>query len=199
MGICGGFQMLGLSIEDSLGVENQGTPILRNGLDLLPVRTVLRRDKTVRHVHGFLRRDLFGVGLLAKVPFEGYEIHVGETWVESGASPLADIFGQANVDSAPDGAIAGSGRVFGTYVHGFFDQDEFRHAFIEAARAGVDLTPATEWAQVAAQRQARIDRLASHLRKSLDMNLVRSWIMDPVMTAGKIGKAQAGLDGTTDA
>jgi adenosylcobyric acid synthase len=199
MGICGGFQMLGISIEDPLGMENQGTPMFRNGLRLLRVRTVLRQQKTVRRVHGFLRRDLFGVGLPAKVPFEGYEIHVGETLVESGALPLADIFGQAKVDSAPDGAIAGSGRVFGTYVHGFFDQDEFRHAFIEAARAGVDLAPATEWAYVAAQRQARIDRLASHLRKSLDMNLIRSWIIGPVITPGKIRKAQAGVDGTTDA
>jgi adenosylcobyric acid synthase len=136
---------------------------------------------------------LFGIGSLGKIPFEGYEIHVGETTYETGALPLADIFGQAKADAALDGAIAGSGRVFGTYVHGFFDRDEFRHAFIAAARAGVDLAPATEWAYVAAQRQARIDRLASHLRESLDMNLIRSWIIEPVIRPGTITKSEPGV------
>ena len=70
-----------------------------------------------------------------------------------------------------------SGRVLGTYVHGFFDNDDFRHAFLAAARRAVDLPPAETWANVAAEREARIDRLADHLRKSLDMNLIRSWIV----------------------
>jgi adenosylcobyric acid synthase len=198
IGVCGGFQMLGLSIEDPLGIENQGIPIVRNGLCLLPVRTVLRQDKTVRRVHGSLRCDLFGVGLRPKIPFQGYEIHVGETLYETGARPLAEVFAQAEAGLPPDGAIANSGRAFGTYVHGFFDQDEFRHAFIEAARASVDLAPATEWAYVAAQRQARIDRLASHLRKSLDMNLIRSWIIDPAVRAGRITDAQLEIAGRYD-
>ena len=78
--------------------------------------------------------------------------------------------------SVPDGAVSASGRVLGTYVHGFFDNDDFRHAFLAAARRAVDLPPAETLANVAAEREARIDRLADHLRKSLDMNLIRSWI-----------------------
>ena len=72
-----------------------------------------------------------------------------------------------------------SGRVLGTYVHGFFDNDDFRHAFLAAARRALDLPPAETWANVAAEREVRIDRLADHLRKSLDMNLIRSWIAAP--------------------
>ena len=196
IGICGGFQMLGISIEDPHGIENRGTSVSRAGLAFLRVRTVLQAEKTVRRVRGRLRGDFFGRSSASEKPFEGYEIHVGETLYETGACPLADIFGQERMDS--DGAIASSDRVFGTYVHGFFDQDEFRHEFIEGARANIDLAPATEWAYVAAQRQARIDRLASHLRKSLNMNLIRSWIVDPPMRAASVAEAQPGIDGTYD-
>jgi adenosylcobyric acid synthase len=181
IGVCGGFQMLGKSIEDPLGMENQGVPVVRNGLCLLPVRTVLRQRKTVRRVHGVLRANWFGVGLQPKVPFEGYEIHLGETFYETGARAFADIFHSGGAEPLADGAVASSGRSFGTYVHGFFDRDDFRHAFIEAARASVHLAPATKWAYVAAQREARIDRLASQLKKSLDMELIRSWIIAPRM------------------
>src|SRR5262249_47281513 len=59
IGICGGFQMLGSSIEDPNGVENQGKSCERNGLGLFPVQTVLGLEKTVRRVHGFLRTNFF--------------------------------------------------------------------------------------------------------------------------------------------
>jgi adenosylcobyric acid synthase len=75
--------------------------------------------------------------------------------------------------------VSVSGRVLGTYVHGFFDNDDFRHAFLAAARRAVDLAPAETWANIATEREMRIDRLADHLRKSLDMNLIRSWIIAP--------------------
>ena len=179
IGICGGFQMLGSSIEDPYGVENQGQPCTRKGLGFLPIRTVLGVEKTVRRVHGCLRTNVLDAGLLPKTRFEGYEIHLGETFYEAGSRPLADILRQGIPGSVPDGAVSASGRVFGTYVHGFFDNDDFRHAFLAAARRAVDLSPAETWVNVGAEREARIDRLADHLRKSLDMNLIRSWIVAP--------------------
>jgi adenosylcobyric acid synthase len=177
IGICGGFQMLGLSIEDPYGVENQGEPCSRMALGLLRVRTVLRAEKTVRRVQGSLRREFFRNESSLPANFEGYEIHVGETLYESGALPLADIRHQGETASIPDGAVSESGRVFGTYVHGFFDDDGFRHTFIRAARTAAGLTPALEWANFAAGREGRIDRLADHLRKSLDLNALKSWIV----------------------
>ena len=60
VGICGGFQMLGVAIEDPAGIENDGKPCRRTGLALLPVRTILRAEKTVRRVQGRLRDSLFG-------------------------------------------------------------------------------------------------------------------------------------------
>jgi adenosylcobyric acid synthase len=177
LGICGGFQILGLSIEDPYGVENDGEPSRRPALGFLRVHTLFRPEKTVRRVRGILRSDFFNPGTAPAYPFIGYEIHVGETCYEAGALPLADISREDGSPALADGAVDTTGRVVGTYVHGLFDSDSFRHMFIRAARTAVGLAPATAWAQVAAEREARIDRLAQHLRQSLNIDLVKSWII----------------------
>jgi adenosylcobyric acid synthase len=179
VGICGGFQMLGSLIEDPEGTENEGKPRMERGLGYLPVRTVLRTEKTVRRVRGRMRSEFLGISLSPEAFFQGYEIHVGETVYETGAKPFAEITRDGITGSFPDGALSGSGRVLGTYVHGLFDNDEFRHGLLSAARQALNLAPAETWANVAAEREARIDRLAAHLRKSLDMNLIRSWLIAP--------------------
>jgi adenosylcobyric acid synthase len=142
IGICGGYQMLGLSIEDPAGVENGGVARASEGLGLLPVRTVMREQKTVRAGSGHDR---------------GYEIHMGET------------------STAPGASVASGDRVWGTYVHGLFDNDEVRHNFIDNARGQCGLTPASRKEPVTANRQARIDRWADHLRRSLHLDLIREW------------------------
>jgi adenosylcobyric acid synthase len=142
IGICAGYQMLGLSIDDPAGVESGGVPRATEGLGLLPVRTVMREEKTVR---------------LAAGQLSGYEIHMGETSSVSGVS------------------AADSGRVWGTYVHGLFDDDAFRHAFLDDVRRQCGLAPAREKLPIAKNRQARIDRWADHLRRSLNLELIRGW------------------------
>jgi adenosylcobyric acid synthase len=179
IGICGGFQMLGTAIEDPHGMENQGEPLSREGLGLLPVRTVLQSEKVVRRVQGRLRSEFLGLSFCPEASFQGYEIHVGETFYESGSRPFAEIVRQGIPGSTPDGAVSASNPVLGTYVHGLFDNDDFRHSFLAALRCAADLAPTKIWANVCAEREARIDRLAGHLRKSLNMNLIRSWIITP--------------------
>jgi adenosylcobyric acid synthase len=76
LGLCGGYQMLGRSIADPEGVE--GPAGAAEGLGLLDISTVLRRDKTLRRV--------FGMALRAR--FEGYEIHSGDTTGPDTARPL---------------------------------------------------------------------------------------------------------------
>jgi len=160
IGICGGFQMLGNSIEDPMGVESSGVARSVRGLGMLGIRTVMQSEKTVRQVTG----QTMGWDL---PPFSGYEIHMGETRYSEGTKPFAEIGGQF------DGAM--DGRVFGTYVHGLFDDDDFRHKFLVMARGHCGLGPAASYVRVSAQRQRRIDRWAAHLRQSLDMNLIRGW------------------------
>jgi adenosylcobyric acid synthase len=169
IGVCGGFQMLGLSIDDPSGVESRGVHRSIVGLGKLPVRTVMRAEKTVRRATG--RVHAWGAPA-----FQGYEIHMGETHYENGAGPFADILREGEHQPIPDGAIASSGRVWGSYVHGLFDDDAFRHGFLAGVRKECGLAPAATYVCVTAERQARIDRWAEHLRQSLDMNFIRGLV-----------------------
>ncbi len=168
-GICGGFQMMGLAIEDPLGVENAGQARTTAGLGLLPVRTVMQPEKTVRRASG--RSESW-----AAPPFSGYEIHMGETVYGAECMPFARILREGDAAPVPDGAAMRSGRIWGTYVHGIFDDDAFRHAFLDAARKECGLQAAPEHCPVTQQRESRIDRWADHLRWSLDLALIRRWI-----------------------
>jgi adenosylcobyric acid synthase len=168
IGVCGGFQMMGRSIEDPQGVENGGVARETDGLGLLPIRTTLREEKTVRRARGRATS--------LEAVFHGYEIHMGETLYEEGVEPFAEIVREGASDAIRDGAMAASGRVWGTYLHGLFDDDAFRHAFLQDARRRLGLAFAAEYRSVNAERQGRIDRWAGHLRRSLDLALIRGWI-----------------------
>jgi adenosylcobyric acid synthase len=160
MGICGGLQMLGGQIEDTYGMENGGVSRVGEGLGLLGIQTVLDQEKTTRPITGSAH----------DVPFHGYEIHAGKTTYIPGTHPFAVTA------SGLDGAISNDGRVFGTYVHGIFDDDTFRHRFIDDVRFACGLTRAPEKEFVAARREEKIDRWAAHLRRSLDIDRILSWI-----------------------
>jgi adenosylcobyric acid synthase len=134
----------------------------------LPVRTIMSETKTVRRATGVTDWNARA--------FCGYEIHMGETVYEPGSQSFSDITRDGDSDSTRDGASTSEGRVFGTYVHGLFDDDAFRHTFIERARQTAGLTPAAEKIGVTAQRQQRMNRWANHLRASLNLELIRGWI-----------------------
>ena len=105
LGVCGGYQMLGRTIEDSGGLES-GAPSVAEGLGLLPVRTVLEAAKVVRTV-----RARVG-GLEAG----GYEIHLGRTEVDGVLPAFAEL-----PEGRRDGVV--HGRVMGTYLHGVFEHE----------------------------------------------------------------------------
>jgi len=177
VGICGGFQMLGDKIEDPQGIENHGVPCSRPGLGLLRTWTVLQPEKITRPITGRLLRPwLFGREAKHECAFRGYEIHVGETVYAQEAAPLAEITRAGSSAVVADGGVSTDQRVFGTYIHGIFDEDGFRHAFLEAARAACGLAPLAAKAFVAAERQSRLERLAAQVRSSLDLELIRSWL-----------------------
>lgn len=182
VGICGGFQMLGMQVDDPHGIENNGKPRTGVGLGLLPVTTILNTEKITRPVAGRVRAGAFCGQRLDQTAFRGYEIHVGETSGAAGLTPFADLSSSPEVTligasgSCQDGAVSEDGWVAGTYVHGLFDDDRFRHAFVDAMRLARGLAPASAKAFVAAEREARLDRLAAHLRGSLNIELIRGWI-----------------------
>jgi len=175
-GICGGFQMLGLKIDDPQGTENNSVPCTRQGLGLLRMWTLLQPEKITRLASGrILKAEVFGQGV-RECTFRGYEIHVGETMYGDETKPFAEITRAGSSAVVADGAVSADRRVFGTYIHGIFDDDNFRHAFLDAARAACGLAPHSAKTFFAAERQSRLDRLAAHVRRALDLDMIRSWV-----------------------
>jgi adenosylcobyric acid synthase len=151
IGLCGGMQMLGVSIRDPLGVE--GEPGESPGLGLLDLETTLETRKTLANVSGVV---FPGGDRCAR--FEGYEIHMGATRGPALERPAVSANGQ------PDGAISDDDRVFGTYVHGIFDRPEACAALL--AWAGFEGACGVE---LDAHREASLERLADCLEANIDL------------------------------
>ena len=113
-GICGGFQMMGETVSDEYGDERKGE---FRGMGLLPVRTVFEKEKTRTRVNGIVKNAEGIFSSLNGKNFRGYEIH-------SGISTLTENFENMNLleygtEKKNDGISRGN--LYGTYVHGFFD------------------------------------------------------------------------------
>jgi len=150
IGLCGGMQMLGVSIRDPQGAE--GEPGESRGLGLLDLETTLAPRKMLRNVSGVVFP-----GQNRSARFEGYEIHMGVTRGPALERPAVLMNG------LPDGALSEDDRVLGTYAHGIFDRPEACAALLDwagfAEARGVDLD---------ARREASFERLADCLEANLD-------------------------------
>jgi adenosylcobyric acid synthase len=150
LGICGGYQMMGRTITDPI---EAGRPDPVPGAGWLPVDTVFEPEKVTRQ-----RR---GRALGHRVT--GYQIHHGRTSAaERSWAVLDDSYG-----ISPDGGI--EGRFGGTSLHGVFEEDGFRAAFLAAAAARRGKTWQPSGVSFAAAREAQIDRLADVLEAHLDL------------------------------
>jgi adenosylcobyric acid synthase len=147
LGLCGGYQMLGGTIADPLGVEGRKQTV--PGLGLLEIETVLTDAKRLGEVSG--------VELATGMPVRGYEMHLGETRGSGLERPMLRLAGDS------DGCVSADGRVTGCYLHGLFASDPFRHAFL----AGLGAEPS----EIAYEHQIEttLDSLADHLEQSLDL------------------------------
>lgn len=162
VGICGGYQMLGKALLDPVRLEsNQGDV---EGLNLLEVVTEFRPGKVVGPVdvtpagHGpFLRGALPAA--------HGYEIHSGETRRLHAAVPPAFL----KRGGEEEGAVDPSGLIFGTSVHGLFEEDSFRRHFVNVLRVRKALpalsVPSVRFAEM---QEREFDRWAGLVEKSLD-------------------------------
>ncbi|WP_092907204.1 cobyric acid synthase [Halostagnicola kamekurae] len=125
VGICGGYQMLGERITNA-SVEGTGDRDVVEGIGLLPIETAFDGEKVVEQTT--VEIDGSESTLLAEATgtASGYEIHVGKTTaLERVGRPLGE-------------ASAARGKVLGTYLHGLFENDAVRHAFVDYLRARAD-------------------------------------------------------------
>jgi adenosylcobyric acid synthase len=172
-GICGGMQMLGVAIDDPCAVEGGGT---EQGLGLLPIRTTMNPEKITRQAWGeVVAQEVFREALKG-VAVQGYEIHVGETEYLEGAVPFSRIARSGCLrEEVLDGCTNLNGRVVGTYLHGIFDNDGFRHAFLCAARSACGLAPAemVAWKKL---RDHEFERLAQTVASAIDLNRLLGFV-----------------------
>jgi len=174
LGICGGYQMLGRAIVD--GIESGRGRV--SGLGWLDANTIFGVHKVTRQ-----RR---GRALGQRIT--GYQIHHGRVSRGSASGPwvrLDDNYGheeEGAVATEPPPAHGPSGAIFGTSLHGLFDEDGFRAAFLTdvAARRRKAFVPAG--ASFAATREAQIDRLADVVEANLDMGAIDALIKGGVPT-----------------
>ena len=153
IGICGGFQMLGLSLHDPYGLE--GDAGSSDGLGVFDLETTLARDKQLRNVRGTLA--------LAHAPVTGYEIHAGATTGPALARPAVHL------EHRSDGALSEDGQILGTYLHGLFESPSACAALL--AWAGLNDAQTIDYH---AQREASIERLADAVAAHLDTARLRS-------------------------
>ena len=141
MGICGGFQMLGQAIHDPDQVESSAGSI--PGLALLPHQTIFEREKQTRQVRGRLEGGIGPFAAARGTEIAGYESHAGRT--QAGESlvltaPIRLIDRAGTSIDELDGALSDDGIVFGTYLHGLFDNQVIRDALVSWLRERRGLT-----------------------------------------------------------
>jgi adenosylcobyric acid synthase len=153
LGICGGFQMLCASIDDTV---ESGAGVV-TGLGLLDADIRFHAEKTLRRW---------------PPPLSGYEIHHGRlarcgeaAWFEAGAQPQGIV----------------RGAVFGTHWHGLLDNDAFRRAWLARVADAADLRGfvVAGDVSVAARRDAQLDLMADLLVAHLDVDAVACLLDGP--------------------
>lgn len=155
-GICGGYQMLGTSIHDPDVVEEGG---MLRGMELLPVKTVLQKQKRRCQLTGSIGKVDGVFSELSGLPFQGYEIHMGSTTTQQ-ADTLENVITDGN-------------NVYGSYIHGLFDRAAIAEAIIRALaqKKGVRVENGV-LEDYQAFKEAQYDRLAQTLREYLDMEQI---------------------------
>ncbi len=168
LGICGGYQMMGKVLADPEGVEGQEGRY--KGLGLFPLKTVITGQKVARQ--RLVTSNAPQVGL----PVAGYELHQGRSHLgmepdpETGKTLFQPLFDDANL-----GAVDMSQSIWGTYLHGIFDNGPWRRAWLNRLRQqrGLKSLP-TGISNYREQREAMLDSIAELIGKHLDLNPILS-------------------------
>lgn len=161
LGVCGGYQMLGKNIADPYGIEEGG---FEDGLGLIPMTTIMDKDKTTRQDEGS-----FADGGAVR----GYEIHCGVSRFSGEVQPLIpDV-----KNGKAEGFIDEKNLIAGTYWHGFFDETAPVQRLLDFIYRRKGLAP--KKVSEISQREstnAELDRLADILEKNLDMDFLNRLI-----------------------
>ena len=169
IGICGGFQILGKELHDPDHVEHGGD---MRGLGLLDTSTVFQGGKTRTRIHGTIReeRNLYH---LENRQLEGYEIHMGATTNLGGAVPMIELS-----DGRTDAYMTPDGRIWGSYLHGIFDNEELVFGLVHDIMREKGINPGENHLSVAEYKEIQYNKLADLIRNHLDMDQIYRILFD---------------------
>ncbi len=156
LGICGGYQMMGIEVCDPHHVEGDIERL--PGLGLLPTTTNMSGEKTTRQV-----TCEYG---------QGYEIHMGDThpFGDAPHSPLLHLG-----DGREDGYLVDA-KCMGTYVHGILDNTPFVEFLL--APFAEKMALAGKPFDYHAFKEEQYDKLAAHVRQHIDMERIYKILTD---------------------
>ena len=169
IGICGGFQILGKELHDPEHVEHGGD---MRGLGLLDTSTVFQGGKTRTRIHGCIREEqnLYG---LENRQLEGYEIHMGATTNLGGAVPMIEL-----EDGRTDAYMTPDGRIWGSYLHGIFDNEDLVFGLVHDIMREKGINPGENHLSVAEYKEIQYNKLADLIRNNLDMDQIYRILFD---------------------
>lgn len=169
IGICGGFQILGKELHDPEHVEHGGD---MRGLGLLDTSTVFQGGKTRTRIHGCIREEQNVYGLENR-QLEGYEIHMGATTNLGGAVPMIEL-----EDGRTDAYMTPDGRIWGSYLHGIFDNEDLVFGLVHDIMREKGINPGENHLSVAEYKEIQYNKLADLIRNNLDMNQIYRILFD---------------------
>jgi len=174
LGICGGYQMMGVCICDPHAVESGGE---MEGMGLLPVETVFCEEKTTVQVKGVFGNTEGVFSGLSGLEFTGYEIHMGESQLLPRGKSLATV--SRDGSALPDGAMGEN--CIGSYVHGLFDNQDVTGGLISGLlkRRGIE-SECAEAIDAGAYKEKQYDLLAGIVREALNVEAVYRIIKEGV-------------------
>lgn len=166
-GVCGGYQILGKKLIDANEVESDIKE--QEGLGLLSTTTYYEDTKTTNQ----------SKAMIGQQEVDGYEIHMGKTILDEGTQPLARIIEtNGNVADHLDGAISHNKKVYGTYLHGIFDNPEWTRRYLNRIRSSKGLGPLKNVVgSLKDFKETQYDELCKEFQENVDVDQILK-IMD---------------------
>lgn len=157
LGICGGFQALGKSIHDPQQIDGKRKEVA--GLDLLPMKSIMKEEKILKQVKRRLEKSSSSLFLKGRedllkncygLELQGYEIHHGRSSQEELIFSYQDIYG--------------------SYLHGLFENNIFTKHFLNNLRKRKSLTLQEKEQNYLEFKEKQFNYLAEQIRLSINLD-----------------------------
>lgn len=167
-GICGGYQMLGTTLNDLKGIEENG---IIAGMGFLPMDIYIEAEKQTNKVSGNFAKLSGLFEELSGMPLEGDELQMGQSIFRSPVNSLTQLNYESIWKTSKDGVF--HENVYGTFVHGIFDKEKIAQTIIAclARKKGIRFEDLSKF-NYHRLKEEQYDDLADELRQHLDMGKI---------------------------